>query len=381
MKIKIALIALILALAAPAAAQLPGMGDSSEMVEMFVGAVPPWVGMVDYEPQNPGPGDVVTVTASISPIVITEEKLSDVSEAILYYSTDGGETWEEESMDSDDSEELWTAEIPEQEDGTTVDFYVRAYTDVGDLDVEVQDNEIVLGIGLSQNTAIPDVLNMPGYDPDSDDSPFEHLTLIVEDTDTNTDMAPAANIQELRMGYDDDSIYIRLKMEDELDGGQAAPLNARAYMGLFINLPSELETWDARELSMKEYSEKIKSIIPFDDPSAMMDMADRLSAWFWAPLAKLVPIMTVPSEAIMKFDVSSKKPVFHTDGLESDVQEDGTVDLKISRELLGPDTDMFMLLFADVEIAGDLMSPKVTLPDMAFPTVVRMGGQQYEVAE
>jgi hypothetical protein len=80
---------------------------------------PPTISDVDYEPEDPTPDDEVTVSASIT------DDFSGVKEATLWYSTDGGDTWNQVQM-INVTGSTYTADIPKQEGGTNVQFKVSA---------------------------------------------------------------------------------------------------------------------------------------------------------------------------------------------------------------------------------------------------------------
>jgi len=80
---------------------------------------PPTISDINYEPETPKPDDRVTVSASIT------DDFSGVKEVVLWYSTDGGDTWNQVQM-RNPTESNYTAEIPKQAGGATVQFKVSA---------------------------------------------------------------------------------------------------------------------------------------------------------------------------------------------------------------------------------------------------------------
>jgi len=80
---------------------------------------PPTISDVDYEPETPKPDDEVTVSASIT------DDFSGVKEVVLWYSTDGENTWNQVRM-RNPTGSTYTAEIPKQAGGITVQFKVSA---------------------------------------------------------------------------------------------------------------------------------------------------------------------------------------------------------------------------------------------------------------
>lgn len=81
---------------------------------------PPTISNIKAQPGQPTPDNEVTVTASIV------DDGSGVKEADLHYSTDEGTNWNNVSM-SFAGDSTYTANIPRQEDGTTVQYYVEAF--------------------------------------------------------------------------------------------------------------------------------------------------------------------------------------------------------------------------------------------------------------
>jgi hypothetical protein len=393
MKIRISCIIFIIMLLAlcparKAPAQIPGFGMDEGMKEMFLRAIPPYIGVVYCEPEMPEAGKDVTVTASVAAIPFSEEVENSVDEVTLFYSTNGGETWEQLDMEqTEDNEELWSAAIPGQDAGTTVDYYVKAVSGAGSLDISFNkapmSANINLDIGISQFLEVPAVLNTTAADAAGEpESLFEKLPLIAQEEATDDDIAPEANLQALRFACDGNNCYVRLNFAKKINGGQMSPLHGRAYLGAFLNLYKDFDEWDARDVSMADYVEKIKSIMPINDTSAMArEGADRLAAWLWAPLAAALPF-GVPKEAIIKLNPNNmSKPNFDTQSVTSVVRDDGNVDLTIKRKVLGPDTDTFMLLFADVEASGSLDSIAVDIPDISYPTIVRFTDRHFTVGE
>jgi hypothetical protein len=378
----------ILLSGAAARAQMPGFDMTSQMKEYITQVLPPYVGAVTIEPEQPAAGEDATVTASIGMIQLTEDDTAEVSSATLFYTTDGGENWEEETMEQDG--ELWTATIPGQDAGTTVDYYVKADNEVGDISFQAAGRDMTIKVGSSIGIEQTSSLNLAGYDPDdANDSPFEHLAIINEESE-DADASPQADIREVRLGSDADNYYVRLKFGKKIDGGTFSPLNARIYLGVFINLNSGSDDWDANKMSMRDYVEKLKNLFPMDDSGAMTrKAAEHFGAWFWFPLADAIPALPgigkIPKEAIIKINPDNLKvPLFDTQSVKSKVKDDGTVDLTIKRSALGPDTNMFMMLFGVIEAAGsiaDFKNIQVKFPDLSFPTIIKMVKHEYTVGE
>lgn len=86
-------------------------------------ASPPSLTGISYSPQTPTPDDAVSVSVKAT------DPCSGVSSVILIYSTNGGESWTETTMTS--GNDAYTATIPKQEDGTTVQFKISAEDNAG----------------------------------------------------------------------------------------------------------------------------------------------------------------------------------------------------------------------------------------------------------
>jgi len=80
---------------------------------------PPTISDIDHEPETPKPDDEVTVSASII------DDFSGVKEVVLWFSTDGGNTWNQVEM-RNPTGSTYTADIPNQAGGVTVQFKVSA---------------------------------------------------------------------------------------------------------------------------------------------------------------------------------------------------------------------------------------------------------------
>jgi len=369
---------------APLFAQIPGL-DLSEDVKSYISeALPPYLGTVKISPEAPAADEEVTVTASVAPIKIFDEvDPMDVGEVLLYYTIDGGANWEEVSMDQDG--EKYTGTIPGQPSGTTVSFYVKAYSDVGTMNLSISNRQIELKVGQSQ--AI-EVVPAAGGAVSGDD-PFANLQLIASDEDDDDSQAPPpADIRELRIGRDDENMYIRLKYDDKIDGGKLTPLLGRIYLGFIINMKVDGDEFDADNVKMSEYIDKVKNMFPLQDAGTMAkEGSKRVFAWFWAPLAEAVPALPnigkIPKEALLKLNSSNVSvPIFDT-AVKAKLGADGTVDIKLPRASLGyADSDSFFLLFGNAEISGniaDYSNLQFKFPDIASPSLVKFTDHTYTI--
>lgn len=390
----IAGLALLLALftAGRAQAQIPGMNFSDEIRDYISQAIPPYVGKVTITPENPADSQDVTVTASIAAIHFADQETTEVGDAIISYTTDGGATWTDESMEqSDDNPELWVGVIPGMSAGTSVEYRVRATTEVSDFKFMSRDKEVRLSLGETQDVEFPPSMNLAGYNSAGPDgSPFEHLaTVAVDKLGAEDNIAPEANIQSVGFGDDGDNYYFRLKYENKIDGGTLSPFNARVYLGFILNLNRGFEDFDATKTSMSKYVEQIQRLIPLDNPGAMaVEGSKRIFAWFWAPLADAVPplpeIGKIPRQALIKLNPNNiTVPIFDTEDMKTNVAEDGTVDISIKKTALGDDTDMLMFFFGCLEASGgsvtDFKNISFKIPDVSYPTILKFVEHKYTV--
>lgn len=356
----------------PARSQMPGLDMTAQFSEILGQVLPPYIGDVTMEPEQPASDEDVTVSASISMIQVLDAEVPDISEAMLYYTTDGGETWEQEDMEQSDEEEIWTAVIPGQESGTTVDFYIKAINDVGIINIEMMDREIDLDVGDSQALEISESNNIgESVDPDN---VFENLFLIAEDDESDA-INPATDFRELRFGSDNDNIFFRLKFSKKIDGGRIAPLDANVYLGVLLNISG---------ISRETLEELIRKLFKGDMSALSSIGVDRFSAWFYAPVAEALPplpgVGKIPKEAILKISsADGKTPIFNKTGFDSKIQEDGTVDISIERDLIGDEITQLVCLFMVINATGNIPDVQGSLPDMSFPTLLKLTPHKYTV--
>lgn len=372
----VAAMAFAVLLARPAAAQLGGFNLTDQIKDILAAAIPPFLGVVTTDPEEPAAGEDVTVYASVNTMpLIDDETMSSVDEAYLYYSTDEGESWEEVEMEEED-DGLWTGEIPGQDSGTKVLYYVRAMSEVGDFDLEAMGKEITLDIGKSQAFELHEAANF------GDD--FEKLTVVIEDEDDAVKPKPFQNYESFAAGADDEKLYLRMKLTDKMDGGKMSPLNGNGYLIVFLDMTMPFEDFDARETSTEDYAKKIQSAFPFNDLEALAGKhADRLSVWHWLPLASSIGAMLggMPVESILKIDPASNDPVFKKNAVSSEM-DGGTVDLTIDRATLGEDVKMLFMLPLNLNITGQIPDNiNVTVPDIAFPTFIKFVDHSYTVGD
>jgi len=98
--------------------------DPSKYLTLVFDAGPPTVSEVDSSPEQPQPGDAVTIKANV------RDEDSGVEMVTLLYSIDGGSTWTSLPM-SRSTGSTYTATMPGEPDGTTVQFKVEAKDNAG----------------------------------------------------------------------------------------------------------------------------------------------------------------------------------------------------------------------------------------------------------
>lgn len=96
-----------------------------ESIAAEIDALPPNVSSINLSNPHPDPGDVVTISCTVS------DKTSGVKNVSLHYSTNNGKFWSLVSMLSHSTE--FTATIPPQTGGSSVQYYIRAEDIVGNV--------------------------------------------------------------------------------------------------------------------------------------------------------------------------------------------------------------------------------------------------------
>ncbi len=104
--------------------------DSSHYTYTVVDLTPPEIVSITQDPVDVEYDQDVTIIAHVR----EDADASGVDTVTLYYSTDGGSTWNSVSMtliDGDEYDGKWEGTIPGQVYGTTVLYYVEAYDNAG----------------------------------------------------------------------------------------------------------------------------------------------------------------------------------------------------------------------------------------------------------
>ena len=284
---------------------------------------PPQLHEVSIDPEEPGEGDDITVTADIyNDAEVTDD---ETMEAYIFFSTDGGESWEEVEMETDD-DKTWVGVIPGQDSGTTITWGLRAvdsstnfYTDVPCMLSEPLPSEGYLENDCFNNDDVDCESALPmgcAFALANDEEP-------VDDED---DVAPPDfDFQNFRFGYDDDNFYLDLVVEGEVSEGSAAPMDIHGYAAAIVDVDKGGNSTDLESLL---------------EAGALL---------VHAPLAKIAGGVV--------------KPCFYGYQQGGDfVQDDGALDCNaeanhliftVSRDAIGEnDTNQYQFLGANLSITG-----------------------------
>jgi len=102
------------------------IGSDDMKVYAFACARPPSIASIVLSPQGPTPDSQVSVSATITDLSYGVKMIS------LHYSTDGGSTWTILPM-SLSTGSTYTAIIPKQTDGTTVQYKIKVEDNAGNI--------------------------------------------------------------------------------------------------------------------------------------------------------------------------------------------------------------------------------------------------------
>lgn len=206
--------------------QLPAISNSSESAyNNYLNDTPPEIKSVTVVPDPPKAGEPAAVEALI--FMDSEKTDSTVLQAALHFSGDSGKTWQEIPMSqSEDNEQLWTAEIPPMEKDALGIYYVSASDVTG-------------------NTAT----EMPGQT--SQWPPSETgLALLSGDAEEKDDVvAPSMDILKTFMGYDEQYFYFKVDYEKAVKEGTYSPPFLHSYSVLMWDRTKSTDILAASSLS------------------------------------------------------------------------------------------------------------------------------------
>jgi hypothetical protein len=197
----------------------------------------PIVKDLTYAPENPKPGEAVVVTAKIATYPRT---LGDqTGEAYILYSTNKGMSWQQVSMEAgEEDSKSWKGEIPGQPKGTDVIFGIKAINYSGNMYIEA----------VCQVSDSP--INDPAYvDNDCVHSGKENacdgkmpvgcmfpLAIKHENMDDDEQVIPSdLNFQDVRIGYNEENIYLDAAVQSRVTPGTISPMNVHLYVAAGLN--------------------------------------------------------------------------------------------------------------------------------------------------
>lgn len=164
-------------------------GDKSPHSSIFF-VITPTISSVKITPKKPTLKDTIKISARI----FNDEKLTDISltmEAKIFYSIDDGRTYQEVNMVQ--NKKRWEGKIPPQKSGQEIIFYLWAKDNVGNVAVEIPRK----------------VSSFPPKD-------VEMSASLVEEEEVEGWVPPDLDIKELRVGCDEENIYLKLKVQGEI---------------------------------------------------------------------------------------------------------------------------------------------------------------------
>lgn len=167
---------------------LPYGDKSPHSSMMFI--ITPTISSVKIIPKKPTSKDTIKISAEI----FNDEKLTDISrtmEAKIFYSLNGGGTYQEVNMVQ--NKKRWEGKIPPQKSEQEIIFYLWAKDNVENVAVEIPRK----------------VSSFPPKDGEMSAS-------LVEEEEVEGWVPEDLDIKELRVGYDEENIYLKLKVKREI---------------------------------------------------------------------------------------------------------------------------------------------------------------------
>lgn len=212
--------------------------DLDRFDELIEQRWPPWVADVSISPESPEPEEAVEITVRVAdPPEAGDDETSDV---FVYFSVDGGETWEQFPLDEDE-DDTWIGEFPGQSSETTVLYGIRIMKDSGNAYVEAvcKAPESPLKTDGNQDE---DCYNAPDSEKCEDSFP-EGCTfpLATEESPVDDQDAIIPNVfdaRDYRISYDDEHIYFDYTYEGKLSDLENIP-NMSPFIMTAIFLPDK----------------------------------------------------------------------------------------------------------------------------------------------
>ena len=363
----------------PAAAQMGGMNFMNP--SDFLKFLPPVISSVRHTPNNPRSDEETAVTARVGRISFGDD-YEFLDSVTLFYSADGGESWEEIPMEQEDEKELnWVGYIPGFEDGVEVIYYVQARDSVGNI-------AMMMPPDLSMD---PEWFSIIGEDPETGESPFDYLVKMYDHEDSPEDSVPSYfDIRAAYFGYDDDYLYFRYEFESKPVGGTISPIDINVYAMLLIN--TSLVLSPKMMSALRNYSPDRKPDMSFleSERGALVQFFSNLWLWYWAPLADIAPpipdLGKLPGVSMGHIDPGAPGcPVasgaslanlgpsaikcirFEKNGWEYNINGN-YLDVAVDRETVGPakDDTVNFSLFNVRAVGPDIMNIKAAPGDVVF---------------
>lgn len=185
---------------------------------------PPDIFWVKQKPENPINNEGIDISAQIKN---NAEKTDDtVENAWIYYSVDGGKTWQSAEMaqvENDDT--VWKGGIAGQPSGTSIRYVIAAQDSGGNFVAEVPENSI--------------------WPPDEKNNSFPlHPVMFTDEDCKEKNNEPDVDILGVSLSYDKEYVYGKISVEGKINGGtMESPIKANAYAQAILNLtPAEEPT-------------------------------------------------------------------------------------------------------------------------------------------
>lgn len=344
-------------------AEAQGFDFNMDTVSQYLKYLPPIIKSVRHYPQQPKPGGTVKITARIERIHFGNEDFEYIDSVTLFYSLDSGGTWEEEEMDQEGDDPVWSVEIDAPEDCRDVLYYVRALDSADNVAMEM-----------------PPELSMIDWAPESEEETiYDVLPLMFEHKDAaDAEIPPYFDVLSLRFGYDDDNLYFRVGFEQPMYQGTVSPIDVNVYLLALINralildpkLMGSVTSGNVGENDAKEFSKYFW-------------------AWFYSPLVEIVPALPdvgkIPGVALVHLNMKNARrplPIFETTGFKYEIKGN-FLNLAIDRNMIGPSERNTVTFVAGNAraVGADIMSIKPIVGDISYSTSVIMDGHYFNVCE
>ncbi|HOC90807.1 MAG TPA: hypothetical protein PKH33_00420 [bacterium] len=370
-----------IASAVDSAAQDMDFSFDAEKIAQFMKYIPPIISSVRFYPADPGPDDAVKVVARVGRLKLSDDDFETMDEVKLFYSTDGGETWESADMVEDEDGLEWEGEIPPLGAAGGVAFYVSATDTAGN----------IARVMSPEDT-------MPGWEPGGPGSPFDYLDLIFEHEEADPREIPAyMDVRAVWFGYDDDKFYFRVEFKEQPRPGTVAPLDANVYLFALVNRSLVFDP----ALLQKARAGALEGAM---SEAQIMEMAQSVWAWYYAPTIEIAPAIEgvkFPASALIhpgKIDweeSEANKSDYRVQTLKfkeysAEVFDKGAFGYKINgskmdiwfdRRLIGPsERDTINFVTGNLRLAGsDIMKAKPLMGDISHSASIVMQDYYYEV--